>query len=105
MSQDAHLEAILRRAAEELHCPVCEHGFELEDLKIRGAFEKQYLVQASCKRGHGPLLILYVIGNSAKPVQADAVTTDHVLDLHQQLRAFNGDFRTLFKQLDDQSKK
>lgn len=103
--QDANLEAILRRAAEELHCPVCEHGFELDDLKVRGAFERQYLVQASCRRSHGPLLILYVVGQGTKSQRLDAVTTDHVLDLHQQLRTFNGDFRTLFKQLDDQSKK
>lgn len=92
---DQLLFDIVQRAQNELTCSVCKRRFEMEEIKIRGMMDGQFLVQAACHRGHTPSLILYVISSAPKP--SDAMSTDDVLDLHQTLKTFNGDFRSVFE--------
>lgn len=96
---DQPLYDIIKRAQEELSCPVCSRNFEIDEIKVRGVMDKNYLVQAACHRGHAPSLVLYIVGTVVR--HDDAMTTDDVLDLHQNLKAFNGDFRAAFAKLTD----
>ena len=100
MSEEA-MDDILRIAQEDLACPVCGRQFELDELKMRGAFEHQYLVQATCQRGHAPTLTLYVVSDRNEQAAVPRVTTDEVLDLHNALKVFEGDFKSVFAQLDE----
>ena len=100
MSEES-MRDILRAAQEDLSCPVCGRQFELDELKIRGAFESQYLVQAACQRGHSPTLTLYVVVSQDDRIKTPCVTTDEVLDLHNALKAFDGDFKSVFTQIDE----
>lgn len=102
--QEQQLYEILKRAQEELSCAACGRAFELEELKIRGMLEKHYLVQASCHRGHAPTLVLHIVGAKVR-VSDQQITTDDVLDLHQNLKTFNGDFRAAFAKLAKNQKK
>src|SRR3990167_836842 len=95
---EQQLYEILKRAQEEIACAVCGRSFELDEIKIRGAFDKHYLVQTSCHRGHAPALVLYIVGS--KTPTGDQISTDDVLDLHQSLKAFDGDFRTAFAKIE-----
>lgn len=85
---------IIRRAQQELACSVCGRRFEIEEVHVRGVMNDHYLIQTSCRRGHNPAILLYVVGN--KTISTDALSTDDVLDLHQALKTFNGDFRSAF---------
>ncbi|MGI6103174.1 MAG: hypothetical protein ACOYBJ_00925 [Patescibacteria group bacterium] len=100
MSEEA-MDHILRTAQEDLACPVCGRQFELDELKVRGAFEHQYLIQAACQRGHSPTLTLYVVAERDEKEQVARVTTDEVLDLHAALKGFDGDFKSVFAKLDE----
>ncbi len=86
---------IVTRAQQQLSCSVCRRSFELEEIKVRGMMDGQYLVQTACHRGHAPSLILYVVSATPRPVSS--VSTDDVLDLHQTLKDFNGDFKSVFE--------
>ena len=89
---------IIRQAQRELACGVCGRKFELGEIKLRGIMDAHYLVQTACHRGHSPSIMLYVLGSQPKPVAA--MSTDDVLDLHQALKSFNGDFRSIFNRID-----
>lgn len=99
---DQTLYEVLQRAARDLTCPACKRHFDVEELKVRGAMDRQYLVQASCHRGHLPALVLYVLPSKQVVASGEKVTVDDVLDLHSQLKTFNGDFRSVFKSTGDQ---
>jgi hypothetical protein len=60
------------------------------------------LVQATCHKSHHPALVLCIAGNHDKNEDKDRLTSDDVLDLHQQLKKFNGDFRAIFKTIGEQ---
>ncbi|MBI4185641.1 hypothetical protein HY524_01150 [Candidatus Berkelbacteria bacterium] len=87
--------AIIARAQQELSCSVCGRKFEVNEIKVRGVMDTHYLVQTACHRGHNPILLLYVM--SIQPRPTNALSTDDVLDLHQALKGFNGDFKTAFR--------
>ena len=102
MRDEAMLE-LLQRVQRELTCPVCKRNFELDEIRVRGAIDHHFLVQASCHRNHHPTLVLYVAGHGEEHSNhKHQITNDDVLDLHQQLKEFNGDFRAIFKTLGDQ---
>lgn len=89
---------IIKRAQEELSCSVCSRRFDIEEIKVRGMMDGQFLVQVSCHRSHAPALILYVVSTKQRP--GNAMSTDDVLDLHQTLKTFNGDFKSVFDKQD-----
>lgn len=89
---------IVKRASDELSCSVCGRRFDIEEIKVRGMMDGQYLVQTACHRGHAPSLILYVVSTVPRP--SNAMSTDDVLDLHQMLKSFNGDFKSMFEKQD-----
>lgn len=98
------LHEVILRAQQQLSCPVCDRDYQLSDFRIKGNIANQYLVQATCGRDHGPTLTLYVIALGTEPLLESVVTTDHVLDLHQQLKAFNGDFQGIFQTIEKSTK-
>lgn len=53
------LQDEIRKAQQELTCPVCGRMFELRDISIR-AFELNKAVELSvtCSRGHFPIILL-----------------------------------------------
>lgn len=98
--RDEAMNELLQRVQRELSCPVCKRSFEVDEIRVRGAIDHHFLVQATCHRGHHPTLVLYIAGHHEQEGDAkNRVTSDDVLDLHQQLKQFNGDFRAIFKTL------
>ena len=98
--RDEAMNELLQRVQRELNCPVCKQSFEVDEIRVRGAIDHHFLVQATCHRGHHPTLVLYIAGHHEQEGDAkNRVTSDDVLDLHQQLKQFNGDFRAIFKTL------
>ena len=99
MRDEAMIE-LLQRVQRELNCPVCKRSFEIDEIRVRGAIDHNFLVQATCHRNHHPALVLYIAGHHDQNADdKNRITSDDVLDLHQQLKQFNGDFRAIFKTL------
>lgn len=102
MRDDAMIE-LLQQVQKELCCPVCKRQFDLDELRVRGVIDHHYLIQASCHRNHHPTLVLHVVGHHEQGSHTtNHITSDDVLDLHQELKRFNGDFRAMFKTLGEQ---
>ncbi|MBI4022739.1 hypothetical protein HY375_01065 [Candidatus Berkelbacteria bacterium] len=102
---DVSMDDVLHAAYHDLACPACGREFEPSELRLRGALEKQYLVQASCQRGHSPALVLYIVTkNRLRAMTDDRLTADNVLDLHNALKAFDGNFKKVFQEPDEQPK-
>ena len=102
MNEDA-MYPILRRVQRALSCPVCRRKFKLNELKVRAVLDQQFLIQASCHKGHSPVLVLFIAAGNHNQNER-SVNADDVIDLHRALKDFDGDFRTAFKSLDQNKK-
>lgn len=93
-------------------CGTCRRRYHLENFAIVGHREHLWMVTVICERCHTQGFITAVIeghdlgvqdgdgellaGEQAAAPTADPVTTDDLLDMHQFLDEFDGNFATLF---------
>jgi hypothetical protein len=93
-------------------CGACRRRYQLENLAVVGHREHLWMVTVICERCHTQGFITAVIeghdlgvqdsdggplaAEQASEAVADPVTTDDLLDIHQFLDEFDGNFVTLF---------
>jgi len=90
-----NIQQILKKIQRELSCPVCGRKYEMENIKVRGAFEHILIIQTECSEKH--LTLFMTVFKDQLNRQIKPVSTDEVLDLYQAITNFNGDFEKLWK--------
>lgn len=87
---------ILEYIRRQFHCPACGKKYEFTDIKIRGSVSSALVVQTVCENGHMTMFV-----SSLKKLETDMnkkpIITDEVIDLHNSLKNFNGDFSNVWK--------
>ena len=103
-------------------CGVCHHVFAPEDIQVLSRRADMWMMVVSCTECHARNFVAAVLGDgdpseaqlalrrlnrqhSDRPLEplesidADAppITIDDVLDMHEYLRGFDGDFQRLFR--------
>jgi hypothetical protein len=91
-SKMPNMQEIIKQLQQELRCPVCGNKFEMENIKIRGMIDKTVVVQAICRNSHPTL---FITSFHEKP-ENQTITSDNLLDLHNALTDFDGDFIKLW---------
>lgn len=99
MGSQHYIDSMLQQAQAVLVCPVCHRRFERSELRLRGMFEHHGIIQASCSATHNPTIVIFVADEQATNRSAvqQPLTKQDVLELHQTLRTFDGDFRKHLK--------
>lgn len=85
---------ILEQIRHKLHCPVCGKKYELGEIKLQGSFSHALIIQTVCENGHLSLFVTNV--KNQKKIEDKPVVMDEVLDLHNALKKFNGDFTNVW---------
>lgn len=92
----SNISEIIRQIYKDLSCPACGKNYRIGQLSIRGLFDKTLLVQTICSSGHFSLFM-----TSLKHVEQikslDPISTDDCIDIHKNIKNFNGDFIKLWK--------
>ena len=119
-TSDKQIKRIVLNRMER--CGVCHHVFAPEDIQVLSRRADMWMMVVSCTECHARNFVAAVLGDgdpseahlalrrlsrqhADRPVEppesidADAspVTLDDVLDVHQFLRDFDGDFQRLFR--------
>lgn len=109
------LEEIIRNLQAKVRCPACGHRFEKTEIKFKGLAQKVYLFEFGCPVC-STLLFAKVLVNRApgstpqpKPVRLkdispvkefavprDRISFNDIIQLHQELKDFDGNFQELF---------
>lgn len=97
-----NFEKIIQEALKSLKCPVCSRTFVREELKIKPVFNKQFLIHASCFKGHSPAIVLHLMDD--KKPQGKPIGPDEILDIHETLKDFDGNFKEVFAKIDNSQK-
>ena len=102
-------EGLIKRVMASMKCGVCGQRYEPDNINVLGqqedlwflrvfcsACQTQYLVAAVIREGKMPEVITDLTeAESDKFRNVDKLTADEVLDMHNFLKDFNGDFSRL----------
>jgi hypothetical protein len=106
-------------------CSVCHRGFEPDDVQVLSRKSDMWMLMVSCGECHARNFVAAVIGDGDaeeaqlalrrlgeehlrsrletdaeaddEDVASDPVSVDDVLEIHEFLKGFDGDFRQLFR--------
>lgn len=89
-------EDIIAQVQKVIYCPACGRKYDASEIKLRGYFDKTYILQTICSKGHAPLLTIFVTSyqknDKIQKIEKIKITTDDVILAHKQIEAFDGDF-------------
>ncbi len=102
-------EGLIKRVMASMKCGVCGQRYEPDNIGVLGqqedlwflrvfcsACQTQYLVAAVIREGRAPEVITDLTeAESDKFRNADRLTADEMLDMHNFLKDFDGDFSRL----------
>lgn len=108
--QRASQEQILKQLVSTFRCHVCHRGFDREHVRVAGRHEQLWIVSVRCgtcrkqqvfrialKDNQEQTFLRDVNEMEAEQFAAmSPVSCDDVLDIHQFLDSFNGDFMSMF---------
>ncbi|HEX6506891.1 MAG TPA: hypothetical protein VF221_04590 [Chloroflexota bacterium] len=103
-------ERLLKQLISTYRCHVCRRTFERDHVRLAARHEQLWIVSVRCtlcrnqqvfwialKHDEGESILRDVTRPEDDQVAtAPPVTSDDVLDMHEFLREFNGDFERLF---------
>jgi hypothetical protein len=103
-------EHLLKQLISSYRCQICRRSFERSQVRLAARHEQLWLVSVRCslcrnqqvfwislKDDEGESFLRDVTRDEDEQfAELPAVTGDDVLDMHEFLRDFNGDFRRLF---------
>jgi hypothetical protein len=103
-------EQKLKQLISSYRCHVCRRCFEREHVRLAARHEQLWIVSVRCslcrnqqvfwialKDDQGESILQDVAGGEDEELAAmPPITSDDVLDMHEFLNAFSGDFQRLF---------
>ncbi len=100
------LKAILKQLKKTVPCNVCQKKFTDEDIQVVSTYQNEGLFHFSCHNCKNQLMVHVSItagqneersaNFNIKTHSPDHVNPNEVLDMHNFLNKFNGDFKELF---------
>jgi|SRR5579872_4067459 len=103
-------ERLLKKLVSSFRCPVCRCGFDDKQVRVAARHEELWIVSVRCGRCRNQQVfwvalkpdntetILRDVSDAEEEIFAtmEPVTGDDVLDMHEFLRRFDGNFKQLF---------
>ncbi len=99
------LKEIIKQLKKTVPCNVCHKKFLDEDLQVVSTYQNEGLFHFHCHNCKNQLMVhVSIVGNSEersanfniRTSNPDKVNPNEVLDMHNFLSKFNGDFKELF---------
>ena len=110
----AELKEIIKHLKKIVPCNTCQKRFGSDELQVVSTFQNEGLFHLSCGNCHNQLLVHVAIMNrkhaglnqnvglklnnnlNIQTHKSGDISPNEVLDIHNFLKQFNGDFKNLF---------
>lgn len=110
MADQAGQEQLLKQIIGSYRCKICCQGYRRELVRVAARYEELWIVSVRCGRCRNTQLFYVQMRDGEEDTLLENLTprdeerqedlppisTDEILDMHQFLRGFDGDFRRLF---------
>ena len=105
-------DGLIKKVMASIKCGVCGEHYEVDNINVLGHEEDVWFLSVFCPACHARCLVAAVIEEHRVPQvttdltrteldrfkNVNRVTTDDVLDMHNFLKGFDGDFSHVFNQ-------
>jgi len=105
-------ENLILKLMASIKCGICGQRYEADDVSVLGHQQDLWFLSAFCSACHTRCLVAVVVKEDRVPEvitdlteaelerfrNMDTLTADEVLDIHDFLKDFDGDFSRLFDQ-------
>jgi len=105
-------EGIVKRLMTSVRCSACGQYYQMDGIDVLGHEEELWFLRVSCPSCHTQYLVAAIIEEERAPEaitdlsqdelekfrNMGRLTLDDVLDMHNFLKGFDGDFSRLFSQ-------
>jgi hypothetical protein len=108
--------AFIKERARYYNCPACARNLESCEVRMLKQAESHLTVEVTCARCHVTFIVVLAVQYSAEEMEdlveepagahshagseLDPITHDEVLDVHDMLRDFTGNFKDLLRSKD-----
>ena len=105
-------ERFIKKLMSAIKCSICREHYEINNIKVLGHEDDIWFLNVFCPSCHNQALVAAVVkkdksletttdltkAESAKFARAGTISADDILDLHDFLQVFDGNFAKLFSQ-------
>lgn len=100
---------LLRNLQNIMKCPACGSLYNVEEMQFMGSQDGYFLLSLTCSKCSLPVWVNIFAGGNSRPTMSDLtitdlqlvsrgpVTADEVIEFHNSLKKFNGDFKKAFR--------
>ena len=99
--------AFIKERAKHYKCPACARYLESCDVRMLEQAESHLTVEVTCARCHVTFHVMLGVHSATErelseeaayvPPVGEPITDDEILDVHEMLRNFRGNFRDLLR--------
>lgn len=99
------IQQLIKNIQAEMRCPRCQSHYKKEDIVVLGCINNACLVHLDCGICGNSLLATIMInsqiskkipGSKEQIPSKEPLNSDDIINLHQFLKDFNGDFKKIF---------
>ena len=105
------LQELIKNIQSMMRCPSCGANYGSDHIHFLGQLDMAALIQLDCQSCGLPVMATIIVSDKNQPqakvlsdmsredlqhASKEPVTTDHVVDVHQSLKEFDGNFEKLF---------
>ncbi len=93
------LNDLVRNIQHLIKCPFCGATYEIQHINILDRFKSMFVVHLFCSRCKRPAMAALIVSKNIDFLEEgeEPVTTDDLIEIHQFLKDFDGDFKKLWK--------
>jgi len=89
------LKELIKHVKSNVKCPGCGKRFTDKDISIGAVMDTEAIFQLACSKCEQLMIVNVSIKNPFE--SGNVITVNDVIDMHNFLDKFNGDFKKLFK--------
>ena len=88
------LKDLVQYLKETTKCPSCRRNYLNKNINVLAILPSEVIIQLECHKCHSSTL---VTAGKNLDTPATVINKNDIIDMHNFLTGFNGDFKTLFK--------
>lgn len=93
------IQQLIEQAKAIMTCPSCGRHYGDDEISVKRFSDHTYIMQATCSREHQAVFSTWITSYAPTPTinqEMATIDTDHVIELHQALKDFDGNFKALW---------
>ncbi len=94
------LKTLLKQLLKENSCQQCNSKYTEDDVTILGSLKDEVIMHVTCSKCQANVLVNASLSRKHRKldVQNTPVSSNEVIEVHQFLQTFDGDFKKLFSE-------